>query len=243
MTVHRPRPVVDQVNDILRGRIRDRRYPAGTRLPSEIELAMELSVSRATVRSALARLAAEGLVIRRQGAGTFVNARAVAVNTSMGGMLDFSRLIASSGFEPTIRTLAADLRPASARECRLLSLADGAAVLALERLFLADRRPVIVAQNAIPANLLASLRPLPHADRPLHQFLEAEAGREMAYAIYDIGATLADEAAVGRLGGALGRPLLSLEATFFDRQSRPLATGDSLYDHAVLSLRLVQARG
>src|SRR4029450_8188593 len=60
------------VQDELRQRIDRGELPAGTRLPSEPELAAELRVSRATLREALRAMELEGLLRRRQGSGTFV---------------------------------------------------------------------------------------------------------------------------------------------------------------------------
>ncbi|MDX9863592.1 MAG: GntR family transcriptional regulator [Anaerolineaceae bacterium] len=74
MVIKRRQPITEQVISLLRGRIRSREYGDG-RLPSESELALEMEVSRATIRTALSRLEAEGLVNRRQGDGTYVNQR------------------------------------------------------------------------------------------------------------------------------------------------------------------------
>src|SRR5487761_526953 len=65
-------PLYHQVAGILRQRIEEGVYPAGVRLNSEDELAVEFDVSRATVRQAMGELATEGLVVRRRGRGTFV---------------------------------------------------------------------------------------------------------------------------------------------------------------------------
>jgi DNA-binding FadR family transcriptional regulator len=64
--------VVDAVADRLRGEIQAGRLPAGSRLPSERELSLALGVNRLTLRAALARLEALGLVATRHGAGTLV---------------------------------------------------------------------------------------------------------------------------------------------------------------------------
>jgi GntR family transcriptional regulator, transcriptional repressor for pyruvate dehydrogenase complex len=64
--------VVDAVADRLRGEILAGRLPAGSRLPSERELALALGVNRLTLRAALARLEALGLVVTRHGASTLV---------------------------------------------------------------------------------------------------------------------------------------------------------------------------
>jgi GntR family transcriptional regulator, transcriptional repressor for pyruvate dehydrogenase complex len=64
--------VVDAVSDRLRGEILAGRLAAGSRLPSERELSLALGVNRLTLRAALARLEAMGLVSTRHGSGTEV---------------------------------------------------------------------------------------------------------------------------------------------------------------------------
>jgi DNA-binding FadR family transcriptional regulator len=64
--------VVDAVADRLRDQILSGRLEAGSRLPSEREFALALGVNRLTLRAALARLEALGLVVTRHGAGTIV---------------------------------------------------------------------------------------------------------------------------------------------------------------------------
>src|SRR3954449_5070932 len=66
------RPLYRQVRDTLVRRIADGVWRPGQLLPSEPELAVDLGVSQGTVRKALDEMAAENLVIRRQGRGTFV---------------------------------------------------------------------------------------------------------------------------------------------------------------------------
>lgn len=65
--------VVDAVAERLQGEILAGRIPAGARLPSERELSLALGVNRLTLRAALARLEAQGLVSTRHGAGTIVS--------------------------------------------------------------------------------------------------------------------------------------------------------------------------
>jgi GntR family transcriptional regulator len=68
-------PLYHQVAGVLRQRIEDGIYPVGGKLLSEDELAAEFEVSRATIRQAVGELVMEGLVVRRQGRGTYVEAR------------------------------------------------------------------------------------------------------------------------------------------------------------------------
>ncbi|MCL4744142.1 MAG: FadR family transcriptional regulator [Burkholderiaceae bacterium] len=67
-----PQRLGDQVYDALAVQIAEGRYPVGSRLPSELDLAKQFGVSRPVLRQALARMRSEGLVVARQGAGNFV---------------------------------------------------------------------------------------------------------------------------------------------------------------------------
>src|SRR5258708_26833448 len=65
-------PKYQEIADRLRTRIASGALPAGQRLPSEPDLAAEHDASRNTVRLAIALLINQGLVVSRQGLGTFV---------------------------------------------------------------------------------------------------------------------------------------------------------------------------
>ncbi|BDZ49406.1 GntR family transcriptional regulator [Frondihabitans sucicola] len=67
-------PLSTQIIDLLRARIDDGTYPIGSRLPSELELANALDVSRNSVREALRALVHSGLLSARAGDGTYVRA-------------------------------------------------------------------------------------------------------------------------------------------------------------------------
>jgi GntR family transcriptional regulator len=67
-----PRALYRQIADAIERDVRARRYPALGRLPSELELMRRFAVSRATVRQAIDLLVAKGLLIRKQGKGTFL---------------------------------------------------------------------------------------------------------------------------------------------------------------------------
>jgi DNA-binding FadR family transcriptional regulator len=68
----RPRNLAAGLVDALAARIRENRYPAGERLPSETAIVEEFGVSRTVVREAISKLQAAGLVETRHGIGTFV---------------------------------------------------------------------------------------------------------------------------------------------------------------------------
>ncbi len=68
-------PLYQQLQRALRDAIEQHVLGPDDALPSERQLALDLGVSRITVRKAIDGLAGEGLLVSRQGSGNFVNAR------------------------------------------------------------------------------------------------------------------------------------------------------------------------
>lgn len=243
MAVERPKPIVEQVNEVLRQRIRDKTYAHGERLPSESDFASEFGVSRATIRTVLARLEVAGLIIRKQGDGTYINERLQDVTTHLGGLWEFTQLIESSGYQASIQTLLTEIRASSADEAATLGIEAGDRVLALKRLFLADQKPVIIAHNVLPENLLVDSSTAIDGTKAIRSFVKSYCQREIAYAISDIHATQVDQEIAAILSRKTGDSLLKLSITFYDKNNLPLLSGMSYFDDAALKLRLVQAWG
>ena len=210
-------------------------------MPSESELSDELGVSRATVRTALAKLAANGLILRKQGDGTYVNARVREASAQLGNLWDLVRLIEGNGYKPSIRFLAMERRPATEKEALALALETGEDVISLQRLFHADGQPVILANNAIPFSLLKA--PLESIDGSLHirDIFLKYFNQRIALAVTDIRSTVMDEEAARYLSGETGRTILQLQVTLYGRNNLPLAVGVNIFDDSILRLSLAQA--
>lgn len=237
--VQRPKPIANQVTEILTDRIRTHEYAPGSRLPSESDLAIELRVSRATIRSALAKMAGEGLVVRRQGDGTYVNENIVQVPTRMGGMWDFLRLIEHSGHQPTTTLLSSKERSSTQVESDALRIDLGEPVLALRRLFCADGDPVILVESVIPVGLILYPVERETGALPINELLRQHCDQTIAYTIVDIHAEI-PERAVRRLLQLEGEiPLLRLQQVFFNHSNLPILYSTSCYNDKILSLRLV----
>jgi GntR family transcriptional regulator len=241
MRIIQSKSVANQVDEILLERIRDGTYPAGSRMHSESELSEELGVSRATVRTVLAKLAVNGLIIRRQGDGTYVNPRVQEVSAHSGNLWDLAQLIESNGFKPTIQSLSIERRPANEKESLALALEAGDDLLFLRRLFIADQQPVILANNVIPFSLLRE--PMDNIDGQLHirEILHKYCHQKIAFAITEIRSAVIGSEAYGILEGKAGRAMLELQVSFFGRNNLPLALGVNYFDDSVLKLSLVQA--
>jgi GntR family transcriptional regulator len=241
MLLVQTKTVANQVDEILLERIRDETYLPGSRIPSESELSDELGVSRATIRTALAKLAANGLILRKQGDGTYVNARARDASALFGNLWDLVELIAGNGFKPSIRFLSIERRSATEKEAFALALETGDELICLRRLFYADQQPVILADNAIPASLLRE--PLETINGSLHirDIFQMYFHQKISFAITDIRSGVIGTEACGYLGGEAGRAILQLQVALYGKNNLPLALGINTFDDSVLRLSLVQA--
>src|SRR6201985_3675167 len=123
-------------------------YAAGTRLPSEHELAERYSVSRGTVRQAFAALRADGIIASRRGA------RRVVVGgprvQSFGELLSFSRWARATGEVPSGRVIALRRRGAEPAEAERLALPSGVQVYHLTRVRLLSGHPVMIERGVYP---------------------------------------------------------------------------------------------
>jgi GntR family transcriptional regulator len=150
-----------RIHGALRDRITSGRWPAGSPLPSQRELAGEFGVSIMTLRQALQLLADDGLIDARHGSGTYVASRYAY---GLGHLRSFAADLAAQGARITTRLLAADT--VAAPDDVGARLAAAGRVLRLRRLRLADGRPVIV-QTSWPSMAARSAGPArPSPPRP-----------------------------------------------------------------------------
>ena len=144
------KPAWVQIEEGLADRIESGRLAAGERLPAERDLALALSVSRMTVRQALASLSARGLVERGVGRGTFVreSPRVVHDLTRVAG---FTEEAERQGLEAGAQILAAAEQRAPAQVAQMLGIEAGAPVVRLERVRLGGDQPITLEDSWVPA--------------------------------------------------------------------------------------------
>lgn len=129
-----------QLDNEIRQRILSGEWPVHSMIPAEPRLCEMFQVSRITVRHALSRLVAEGLIAREQGRGTFVRDRNLIADAR--AVRSFTDEVVGLGMEPTSRLLSmAEVRPSP--EVRdALGLASKDRVLRIVRIRLGDGQPI-----------------------------------------------------------------------------------------------------
>ena len=96
-----------------------------TKLPPENDLAKLFGVSRITIRRALGELEREGLILREQGRGTFINPASASIKINLVPGEEFTKLIAESGHQAAITVVDISTRPAVLDEAERLGVAPG----------------------------------------------------------------------------------------------------------------------
>ncbi|MFP3713787.1 GntR family transcriptional regulator [Puerhibacterium sp. TATVAM-FAB25] len=126
----------------------------GDALPSERALTDRFGVSRMTVRQALDSLAADGVLVREQGRGTFVAPARVDFEMRL---TTFGEDVRRRGMAPGTQVLDAATVPASPRVAEQLALAPGEPVHEVRRLRSADGVPMSLEHAWLPARLLPAM--------------------------------------------------------------------------------------
>lgn len=133
-------PLYKQLVQDLTGKIQSGYLTEGDRLPSEQEISSLYGVSRITVRTALKELAREGLIISRQGKGTFVGKKKMTRNLSLA--TSFTQACKEMGRVPGAQLIRLELEDANEDDVRELMVNPFDKVVVLERIRYADNDPI-----------------------------------------------------------------------------------------------------
>ncbi|GGC00457.1 GntR family transcriptional regulator [Oxalicibacterium flavum] len=200
----------------------------GDLIPSEMELAARFGVSQGTVRKAIDELAAENLVVRRQGRGTFV-----ATHREARSQFRFLRLkpdVGEAHYPDNVIIEARRVR-APADIARQLDLKTGDSMIFLKRMQSFDGAPTILEELWLPgANFKGlSLERLLEYKGPMYALLETEFGMQMLRATESIRAVAADKETAAMLRVPLHSPLLSVHRVSYTYDDKAVEVRRSFY--------------
>jgi GntR family transcriptional regulator len=215
-------PLYRQLQKALREAIQKRVLAPDDALPAERDLADELGVSRITVRKALDGLVGEGLLTRRQGAGTFVASR---VEKSFSKLSSFTEDMISRGRVPHSAWLSRSEGQVTPEESLTLGLSPGAPVYRFNRIRYADGAPMALEYSTVPAFCMSG----PEAvETSLYEALE-KSGHRPARALQRLRAVLFTPEQAELLAVAPRDPGLLIERRGFLRDGRVVEVTQSYY--------------
>jgi GntR family transcriptional regulator len=127
---------------------------AGDRLPSEPDLAKQLGVSRATLREAMRTFETQGLIRRRQGAGTFVVGQVPIIDAGLELLESFGTMAERLGLEVSVTDLHVESIPADKEYATVLNVSPSSKLTRVRRVMCEDRRPVAYLVDVLPDEVL-----------------------------------------------------------------------------------------
>ena len=164
-------PLYQQLQRALREAIETRLIGPDDALPPERDIAEDFHISRITVRKAIDGLVSEGLLVRRQGAGTFVCAR---VEKNFSKLTSFSEDMRARGRTPRsvwVRKAEGSVTP---EEALTLRSSPGTPVYRFHRIRYADDAPMCIEYATVLASCLPSLDAV---ESSLYEALERSGNR------------------------------------------------------------------
>lgn len=221
-------PLYQQVMDDLKGEIARGVYASGSRIPSEIELAKSYGVGRVTVRRAIEELVYEGYLTKQQGRGTFVNApKLVRKVRQEADVQSFSEACRVNGMRPTSRLISRHVVPASKEMAAFLGLEEGADLLAVVRLRMADGVPVMFENNYFPYEEFKFLEQENlGGSSSIFEVVRAHTGRYPENSgDCTVEIARADQETASYLSVPAGEPLFFMKVDFLDGAGQPFFIG------------------
>ncbi len=224
-------PLYQQIKGLILQSLQQGEWKPGEAIPSEMDLAARFRVSQGTVRKAIDELAAENLVMRRQGKGTFV-----ATHAERHVQYRFLKLQPDEGDAddegPAQRRIIDCRRTrASADVARALALRSGDAVVMARRILAFSEVPTILEDIWLPGQTFKGLTAERLADYPgpTYAMFELDFGVRMVRADEKIRAVLPDAAQAALLGVTPATPLLSVERIAYTYNDVPMELRRGLY--------------
>jgi GntR family transcriptional regulator len=221
-------PLYRQIKNLILQGLASGEWRPGEVIPSEAELAIRFNVSQGTVRKAIDEMAAENLVVRKQGKGTYV-----ASHNDPRAFFRFLRVVPNEGGVSVPQSVPLECWRAKAGQeaARILVIAPGAPITIVRRVLKFNGKPVVLDEIYLPGEIFQglSLEVLQEYQGSLYSLFETRFGVRMIRAEERIRAIAADRASAEQLAVDEGSPLLSVERVTYTYGDKPVEWRRGLY--------------
>ncbi len=221
------KPVYVQIAENLLDQIESGDLSPGDRLPPERELSEKFGVNRQTLRRALKKLELQGLLTRRQGAGTFVSEPKIEQRAEV--VISFTKNMQRRGYVPGAEIVKFKKQSAEKSVADALGLSSSDLVYSIFRLRLINQAPVLLERLTIPAHRFPQFERHDLAKRSLYEVMETEYGVTITRARQSLEPVIALDYEAEILHVLPGAALMLQRRLSFDQNEQPIEYGKDLY--------------
>ncbi len=214
----------------------------GARLPTEPDLAKQLSISRATLREAMRLFEERGQIARKPGVGTFILGPHPIIESGLEVLESIERLAAHLNLETHMADVTVTERAAGEIDATALELPQGAPVVTISRSILAGSVPVAYLTDVLPVGVVSESELVGFSGSVLDLLLR-RGNPPLGQSRTAITAESADGALARHLGLQRGTPLLHFEAVLYTTDGRAVDHSRSYFVPGYFKFHVVRKIG
>lgn len=240
-----PEPLYKHVKNHIIESLTRGEWGAGEMLPSEPKLAQRYGVGISTIRAAIGELAAAGVLVRKQGKGTFV-----AVHGEQRSVYQFFRVVRNDGKKdlPVSELLQFEKAQADDEVADLLQLprpGPRPLVYKLRNVLRVQGTPVVVSDIVVPAKMFPGLTEeiLRTGGKTLYAVYQKHFGIHIVRTVEQLRATKADAVAARIFSLARAEPVLEVRRIAYTFNDIPVEVRRSRVDTRQHHYRIDQGNG
>ncbi|MDR3592528.1 MAG: GntR family transcriptional regulator [Negativicutes bacterium] len=208
-----------QIKEDLESKINDGDLKPGDKLPSEPELARAFDVSRPTLREALKMLQREGMLISKNGVGTYINNKTPLIENSLNRLRSLGEMINNAGYQES--ELDVKIYTSDAEQEWKDQLLIDEKVVVIERIRTANGEPIAFYYNIFPQSI-AGTNFREHFSGAIFKFLESGMSIKIKYSITEICAVSDARDRDRRAVEILGPEIVLLKQLHFAEDNSPV---------------------
>lgn len=215
----------------------------GGRLPSEPKLAVNLGVSRATLREAMRTFETQGRIHRRQGVGTFVVHPSRVIDSGLEMLESIEVLAERIGLPVSMGELKIENLVVNDKVAEALQLADDSNGLQVSRVIYAENRPVAYLVDVLPEAILSSVDIDAGFTGSVLEKLLKRGDPVLKSSYCEISAVVAEKKISRALNVQRGTALMLLESILYTEDGSPIDYSQSYFLPGYFKFHVVRRVG
>ena len=223
LNVDHQEPLYIQIKKAIQAAILNEKFQQGEKIPNEIELMEQYSVSRVTVRKAVEELVKEGYLVKLHGKGTFVSH--AKIERKIKHVMGFTAACKANGFTSHSLVTKKEIVDPDTSIKKALQLDPDEKVIFIQRKRYAGDSPLMLENNYYPYNRYHFLLE-ESLEGSLYDLLREKYGiNPIKSGATTLEIVLADEEKAQLLETSIGKPLFYMNTIIHDQHGRPVHAG------------------